>query len=262
MTNPVADARPWWRRPSLNAIELTILLIGSIVVGFGVGRNVGLTSPSRAAGREGEHLAAKYGPARNSEHGEEWIVRDFFNDKRGGVFVDVGANHYRNYSNTYFLETTLGWSGVAVEPQTKFAGDYQQYRPRTTFLPLFVSDKSDEEAVLNVPSNDLVASSDPAFADSFGSKSKAMTVRTSTLDTILERTGITAIDFLTMDIELAEPAALRGFSIEKYRPALVCVEAHPEVRQQILDYFAAHRFTVVGKYLRADSDNIWFMPLN
>jgi hypothetical protein len=64
-----------------------------------------------------------------------------------------------------------------------------------------------------------------------------------------------------MDIELAEPAALRGFSIERFRPALVCVEAHPEVRQQILDYFAAHNYTVVGKYLRADLDNLWFAPL-
>ena len=41
-----------------------------------------------------------------------------------------------------------------------------------------------------------------------------------------------------MDIELAEPAALAGLDIRRFRPGLVVVEAHPQVRQKILDYFA------------------------
>ena len=63
-----------------------------------------------------------------------------------------------------------------------------------------------------------------------------------------------------MDIELWEPKALAGFSIQRFRPALACVEAHPEVRQQIIDYFVAHGYTLVGKYLRADTHNLYFMP--
>jgi hypothetical protein len=71
---------------------------------------------------------------------------------------------------------------------------------------------------------------------------------------------VTAIDLLSMDIELHEPQALAGFSIEKYTPALVCIEAHYTVRQQILDYFAAHGYTVVGNYLRLDTQNLYFTP--
>ena len=66
---------------------------------------------------------------------------------------------------------------------------------------------------------------------------------------------------MTMDVELAEPVALRGFSIDRFRPALVCVEAHEEVRQAILDYFARYGYTVIGRYLRADQTNLWFQPL-
>jgi hypothetical protein len=64
-----------------------------------------------------------------------------------------------------------------------------------------------------------------------------------------------------MDIELAEPKALRGFDIDRFKPELVCIEAHEEVRQQILDYFARHGYVVVGRYLRADTQNLYFTPL-
>jgi FkbM family methyltransferase len=85
--------------------------------------------------------------------------------------------------------------------------------------------------------------------------------QTTTLDDVLQRAGVERIDFLSMDIELAEPAALRGFSIRRYRPALVSVESHLEVRQQILDYFARNGYVVLGKYLRADGHNLWFTAL-
>src|SRR5688572_25919965 len=66
-------------------------------------------------------LRERYGPSRNSEDLEEWIVRDFFNDERNGVFLDVGANHHQERNNTYYLETSLGWSGVAIDALPQFA---------------------------------------------------------------------------------------------------------------------------------------------
>jgi hypothetical protein len=64
-----------------------------------------------------------------------------------------------------------------------------------------------------------------------------------------------------MDIELSEPKALAGFDAQRFKPQLVCIEAHPEVRQQILDYFAVNQYVVIGKYLRADDKNLYFKPL-
>jgi hypothetical protein len=54
---------------------------------------------------------------------------------------------------------------------------------------------------------------------------------------------------------------LAGFAIDRFRPTLVCIEAHPQVRQQILDYFARHGYVAVGRYLRVDHDNLYFIPL-
>jgi FkbM family methyltransferase len=253
------------RRFALGIVESLMLAVAVAVLAFLAGeyRTRAELDPfmrSNAAGDEIGVLQRQYGAAHESEHAEEWIVRDFFKDARDGVFVDVGANDYRRFSNTYYLETALGWSGLAIEPQVKFAAGYAAHRPRTTFLPLFVSDRSNEHVALNVGENDLTASSDKTFAKSFGDHITAVTTTTTTLDDVLASHHLAKIDFLTMDIELAEPAALRGFSIRQVRPRLVCIEAHMAVRQQILEYFAKAGYDIVGKYLRADDANLWFTP--
>lgn len=269
-------------RPSFSGIALATLYVGLLVLCSGatfvVGRSAArselaqLVAERDAARWELAQSAAKdnpeldallkvFGPSRNSQHAEEWIVRDFFGGEHGGVFVDIGANHHQRFSNTFYLETELGWSGVAIEPQTKFAEGYTRYRPRTTFVPLFVSDVSNREATLYVSENDLVSSSSRTFTESFGSAVTPTRVTTTTLDDILSRLRVPRIDFLSIDIELAEPQALAGLSLNRFRPRLVCIEAHLPVRQQILDYFARHGYVLLGKYWRADAANFWFAPL-
>ena len=212
--------------------------------------------------RGARYLEAAYGPARSSQFAEEWIIRDFFHDRRDGVFVDVGANHYRDASTTYYLETSLGWSGLAVEPLTQFAADYKVHRPKTTFAPFFVSDASDETAKMYVlDAHTVVSSADRSFTERTGANPREIVVPTITLNDLLPKNRIQKIDFLSMDIELSEPKALAGFDVRRFRPELVCIEAHSEVRQQILDYFAHNAYVIVGKYMPADEHNLYFMPL-
>jgi FkbM family methyltransferase len=212
--------------------------------------------------RELEYFQKRYGPGRNSEREEEWLIRDFFNDRRGGFFVDVGAHHYRKTSKTYYLETELGWSGIAIEPQQEFAADYARHRPRTRFFPFFVSSTSNEWAKLFVlSSNRSIASGDESFVRMFGEPDDVRSVPTITLTELLDREGVEAIDFLSMDIELHEPEALRGFDIGRFRPKLVCIEGLGPVRQAILDYFARNQYVIVGRYIWVDRENFYFMPL-
>jgi len=205
-------------------------------------------------------IVSRFGPAKNSSHEEEHFIRDFFGDRRDGVFLDVGAGHYSKRSNTYFLEHNLGWSGIAVDAQQKFAKDYAAHRPRSRFFSLFVSDVSDQQARLYVGKNDLFSSFDRRFTEGYVPVTATEEVVTITLNDLLDAQKVKRIDFLSMDIELAEPKALAGFDIERFRPELVCIEAHPEVRQQLLDYFHAHHYVIVGRYLRADPQNLWFAP--
>ena len=245
----------WWNTRRFDFVEAGLL---ALFVGFVV-FVLGPRTPPRLA--EEVELEEAYGPERFSENEEEWIIRDFFQDKRDGVFVDVGAGHYGSNSNTYYLERQLGWSGLAIEPLRHFEAEYIANRSRTRFLPFFVSDVSDQQITMYTLGEMFAgSSSDRSFVRRFGENPQEVTVPTITLDDLLEREKVQAFDFLSMDIELSEPKALAGFSIERYRPALVCIEAHPEVRQQILDYFTRHHYVIVAKYLRVDDKNLYFTP--
>ena len=154
--------------------------------------------------QEGVPLADRYGPARYSRNEEEWIIRDYFRDKPGGVFVDVGANHYKNDSNTFYLESVLRWSGVAIDPQPSFAAEYRAHRPRTRYFSFFVSDSSDATVKLfEVNQNSLVASADKAFAERAGTNAKdpiytarAVSVPTIRLTDLLDRARFSRFDLL------------------------------------------------------------------
>ena len=51
---------------------------------------------------------------------EQALVREFFGGEASGYFVEVGANHPTQGSQTWHLEQA-GWTGVLVEPQPDLA---------------------------------------------------------------------------------------------------------------------------------------------
>jgi hypothetical protein len=214
---------------------------------------------------EGDVLASlerRFGPARHSQGPEEWIVREFFDDMKSGVFVDVGAYRAIEWSNTAGLESELHWSGVAIDAIEEFGVEYVRDRPKTRFITAFVTDTdSGTSTIFFDPKEAAVSSSDPTFTRLFTGEAKPRQVRNRTLDSILADAGIVKTDYMSMDIELGEPAALHGLSIERFRPRLACVEAHAKTRQPIIDYFVRHGYTVVGRYLRIDAANLYFTPL-
>jgi len=249
-------------RHAFSAIEVFAACIVVAAITFAVVRSsfreeVFLSEPAL------EEIAplTKYGPSRNSRDLEEWIIRDYFHDKRDGIFLDVGANHYKNDSNTFYLETALGWSGLAIDALQDFAADYSVHRPRTRFVAMFASDTPGSVRLFVPEQNKLLASADQEFIKKHGETGVPREVPATTLDDALKQAGIERLDFVSMDIELAEPKALAGLDIRRYGPALVCIEAHPEVRQQILDYFARNGYVLIGKYLRADVHNLYFQRL-
>lgn len=52
----------------------------------------------------------------------------FNDDKKNGVFVEIGAGHWQNQNNTYVLEKHFGWKGTAIDIMPNLAKDYNENR--------------------------------------------------------------------------------------------------------------------------------------
>jgi FkbM family methyltransferase len=199
---------------------------------------------------------------RYSQFDEELIIRDFFQDKRGGVFVDVGCSYPIAGSTTYFLEKHLGWSGIAVDALPEYAPEWQKERPRSKFFSFYVSDRSDTDQVFYRSAVKGLSSSEQGRVfKGLQIPQEEIHVPTVTLTKLLDANGTGEIDLLSMDIEGAEPAALAGFEIARFKPKLVCIEAAPRTRKQILDYFQAHGYERIERYLKYDNVNWYFRPV-
>jgi len=91
-------------------------------------------------------------------------------------------------------------------------------------------------------------------------KSEAIRVPSITLTKLLDDNGVSKVDLLSMDIERAEPLALAGFDIDRFKPRLACIEVHGEVEQQVLGYFASHGYERIERYRAYDGVNYYFTP--
>jgi FkbM family methyltransferase len=196
-----------------------------------------------------------------SQHDEELIIRHFFDDQRGGVFLDVGCWDWKDGSTTLYLEEQLGWSGIGVDAQASVRDGYEQHRPHTKFMNYIVTDRSG--AIGNLYVGGQVSSINEKHVEQFGAqwdRPEPIQVPTITLDDLLAQNHVDHLDFLSMDIEGAEPQALAGFHIERYQPRLVCVESSPEIRDALMQYFTSHGYERLDEYLAYDSVNWYFRP--
>jgi FkbM family methyltransferase len=187
---------------------------------------------------------------------EELIVRDFFGDKKEGVFVDVGCYLPRELSTTYYLEDRLQWTGIGIDAQRDFAPAWKKERPRSTFVATAISDKDGETLTLFIAGT--TASLEKWAMEIFTKDLKEIQVKTITLNTLLDMLVVDKVDFLSIDIDGGEIGALNGFDIQRYKPELCAVEAvMPEL---VKEYFAANGYELIEKYLKVDKVNLYFRP--
>lgn len=198
-----------------------------------------------------------------SQHKEELIIRDFFQDKRNGVFLDVGCALPLRNSTTYYLEEYMGWSGIGIDALSLYGPHWRKKRPNSKFFNYAVTDHSGDTVTFYQHAWPEVSSLSKDQAAKFGGKEKLteIEVETITLNDLLDANGVTKLDHLTLDIEGAEPGALRGFDIDRFQPELVCIESHAGGKENeafIRDYFAQHGYERIERYLRHDRYNWYF----
>lgn len=74
--------------------------------------------------------------------------QDFYLEKLGllrnsGFFLEVGSNHPVYNSNSHYLESCLGWSGISIDG-VDFSKEFENLRPKTIFLNCLIDTKNAE----------------------------------------------------------------------------------------------------------------------
>jgi FkbM family methyltransferase len=215
-----------------------------------------------APGRTGILAEAK----RYSTFDEELIIRDFFQDRKGGFFLDVGCAWPIIASNTYYLEEHLGWTGIGIDALQDYAAGWSEKRPNSKFFTFLVTDRSGADGTFfksqetALSSADFDQASGKAYGDAM--EPEEIKVPMITLDDLLDHEGIEKIDLLSMDIEGHEPQALAGFDIERFQPELVVIEAHEYVVVKYFEkYFHDHGYERIERYAPFDLINYYFQPV-
>jgi FkbM family methyltransferase len=190
-----------------------------------------------------------------SQQKEELVIRDFFQDQKGGSFLDVGCGHPIQASNSYYLEKHLGWTGIGVDALPEMADKWQKRRPRSKFFNFIVTDHADTlDPFYRTESWDISSVQKPETGPAQRKiASEKILVRTTTLTRLLEHSGVARIDFLSMDIE--------GHDIARFQPKLACIEAKPSNRAWLADYFMKHGYEQLERYLKYDVTNYYYAPV-
>lgn len=156
---------------------------------------------------------------------DRFLDEHVFKGKRNGVFMDVGAYDGATGSNTLFFEQYRGWNGLLVEPSPLYAAQTRACR-RNPIVELAIGPDDGHAEFLHVTSGYTQMS---GLADSYDAnlrkqieadqryEGETIRVKTQTLGSLIEQHGLGPIDFISLDIEGGEVAALSSFDFEKHR---------------------------------------------
>lgn len=180
-----------------------------------------------------------------SMDGEDLFIDDYFRDKKNGLYIDVGCYHPLHRNNTFLLHRR-GWRGINIDIH-KFSIDLFNYlRPNDFNYNLAVSNKNEIiEMYFQKHLSQLSTIEHYQAKKVFQGNIKRSQIQALKLDSILESTKLDdiKIDLLDIDVEGADLKVLEGFSIEKYKPELICIEIHEKNIQKSTVYKYLENFS-------------------
>ncbi len=183
------------------------------------------------------------------------LVWDYFQRATKGTFVEVGANHPINLSQTWLLEQN-GWTGILVEPQAHCCEALRAGRPGSKVWQVACSSPEKRgTAKFLISEEDVKSALAPSETDLDVQYSGSETVRVVTLSEILAEEGIHELDFLSVDVEGFELDVFQGLDFERVRPKLILVEDHVH-HLQTHHYLQSKRYDLVYR----TGLNNWYVP--
>jgi len=180
-----------------------------------------------------------------SQHGQDEYIIKLLNNKQNGIFVDVGAAHPTKLSNTYIMESELGWTGLLIEADEYFLSQLRQYRTSTVIEALVFNTNTILEYEYIYEPTEGFGNHIRNLGLNHGSAYKLIkTARksTTTLQQILDSNDMPEIiDYMSLDIEGVELQALKSINLEQYRFRTMTIENN-QGTSDIINYLTPYGY--------------------
>ena len=194
-----------------------------------------------------------------SQEGEDIILSQLFYGKVNGFYIDVGAHHPIQYSNTYRFYLN-GWRGINIDAMPDSMNGFKKVRPEDTNLETAISNK---DQVLTYYMFDAAGTN--TFSESHaedmlkqgGILLATKNIRTVKLQDILaERLAEgQEINFLSLDVEGLELDVLMSNDWSKYRPTVLLVESlHLKNKDVLQQYLNQYNYQLIAQTV----NNLYF----
>ena len=165
-----------------------------------------------------------------SQEGEDAVLARLLGSTIHGFYVDIGAFHPMQYSNT-FAFYRRGWRGINIDARPGSMELFKQLRPRDINLELAISDKAEvltyyefNEPALNGFCKEVAMEANGKATFRIVGTTR---IQTATLADTMEKhlPPSQIIDFMNVDVEGLDERVLRSNNWNKYRPRLILAEA-------------------------------------
>jgi FkbM family methyltransferase len=172
-------------------------------------------------------LELRYATASFSQFGEDLALSSFLRGSNG-FYVDVGAYHPYNFSNSYIFYKR-GWSGLNIEPNPYGYRLLKKFRKRDNTLQLGISRGAGKVRFLDDRTYSRILNDDEQTEES----KKVIEIETRPLSQIMDDAIIPSngIDFLSTDCEGHDLIVLQSNNWDKYRPKFIVTEDNKPINE-------------------------------
>lgn len=180
-------------------------------------------------------------------HQDEFLERNLFRGKRGGLYVDLGAYHPTDLSNTAYFDRCLRWSGLCIDANPHRIVTFKAPAAARTCEPIHACLTDPAIPHSRIPNHDAEDRLSPTFGTP---------VRCIPITQILHDRQIRYVDFLSIDIEGQEWPVLRSWNFSEIHVTAIAVETWHGNRTEIMDYLEDAGFRHAAD-LGADDIFLW-----
>jgi|LakMenEpi03Aug12_release.lakeMendotaPanAssembly.Ray.scaffolds.fasta_scaffold238712_2 FkbM family methyltransferase len=188
-------------------------------------------------------------------------LQEILSTIQNGFFFEAGANDGVEESNTHFLELN-GWQGILVEPNPSKYYQCSLNRKAQSIHGALVSNTYNEPTVkgnfLRTDRNSLMCSifdipdyfTEHQKQEIYGKINEgAVEVPALTLEYIFDTNNVKHVDFLSLDLEGYEVAALSGLNFNKIKPKYILIETanNPDYQQYTLEFLSNKGYSYFEK---------------